>query len=42
MTYKIRMGLPETEALWNSLRTKCKDGTATKNEMLLYKNGATR
>lgn len=37
MTYKIRMGIPEMESLWLSLQAKVKDGTASKDDLLLYK-----
>ena len=37
MTYEIRMGIPEMEALWNELRQKYRDCTATKSEVQLYK-----
>ena len=36
MTYRIRLGVPEMEALWNSLRQKLADGTAGKQERALY------
>ena len=37
MGYAIRMGIPEMEELWNSLQTKFKDGTISKNDEELYK-----
>lgn len=39
MGYEIRMGIPEMEKLWNELRQKHKEGTASKVEEQLYKNG---
>lgn len=37
MGYEIRMGIPEMEKLWNELRQKHKEGTASKVEEQLYK-----
>jgi hypothetical protein len=37
MTYEIRMGIPEMEDLWNDLRRKYREGTASKEEEQLYK-----
>ena len=36
MTYRIRLGIPEMEALWNVLKQKATDGTAGKNDLALY------
>lgn len=36
MAYEIRMGIPEMEALWNDLKTKHRNGTASKKEERLY------
>ena len=37
MPYKIRLGIPEMEALWNSLEEKHRNGTAKKEDELLRK-----
>lgn len=37
MAYAIRMGIPEMEALWNSLQTAYRSGTISKSDALLYK-----
>jgi hypothetical protein len=37
MAYEIRMGIPEMEALWNDLKQKHREGTASKQEERLYK-----
>ena len=37
MPYKIRLGIPEMEALWNRLEEKHRDGTAKKEDELLRK-----
>lgn len=34
--YKIRMGVPEMEALWNDLTKQHEEGTLTKNEQQLF------
>lgn len=36
MAYEIRMGIPEMEALWNDLKTKHRNGAASKKEERLY------
>lgn len=36
MTYRIRLGIPEMEALWNGLKQKAANGTAGKNDFALY------
>jgi hypothetical protein len=35
MAYEISMGIPEMEALWNDLKQKHREGTASKQEELL-------
>lgn len=35
--YKIRMGIPEMQELWNTLEKKYKEQTANKNELKLFK-----
>lgn len=35
--FTIRMGVPEMETLWNDLIDKNRNGTATKDELRLYK-----
>ena len=35
--YRIRLGIPEMQALWDDLRSKMKTGKATKDEEQLYK-----
>ena len=30
MSYAIRMGIPEMDELWNTLKTKHRDGTISK------------
>ena len=37
MPYKIRLGIPEMEALWNRLEEKHRNGTAKKEDELLRK-----
>jgi hypothetical protein len=37
MAYEIRMGIPEMEALWNDLKQKHREDTASKQEERLYK-----
>jgi hypothetical protein len=37
MAYEIRLGIPEMENLWNKLRQKHKENTASKAEEQLYK-----
>lgn len=32
MAYEIRMGIPETDALWKDLQQKHREGTATRKE----------
>ena len=36
MEYAIRMGIPEMDELWNSLKAKHEDGTASKDEEELF------
>lgn len=36
MSYAIRMGLPEMDELWNTLKTKHRDGTISKKDEDLY------
>ena len=36
MTYRIRLGVPEMEALWNDLKQKAADGRAGKKDRALY------
>ena len=36
MTYRIRLGVPEMEALWKTLKQKMADGSAVKSERELY------
>ncbi len=36
MSYAIRMGIPEMDELWNTLKTKHRDGTISKKEEDLY------
>lgn len=36
--YTIRMGVPEMEQFWSSLVNKVDSGTASANDMKLYKN----
>ena len=38
MAFKIRMGVPEMEALWNDLSTRKQDGKLHKNEERFFKN----
>ena len=35
--FKIHMGVPEMKELWDDLKEKVKNGTATKDEKKLYK-----
>ena len=35
--YKIRMGIPQMQELWENLEKKYKEQTATKNELKLFK-----
>lgn len=37
MGYAIRMGIPEMDGLWNTLKTKHRDGTIGKKDEDLYK-----
>ena len=37
MGYAIRMGIPEMDELWNTLKTKHRDGTIGKKDEDLYK-----
>lgn len=37
MAYRIHLGIPEMEALWNDLKTKVKSGAAGKKEIKLYR-----
>ena len=37
MAFKIRMGVPEMEALWNDLSTRKRDGKLSKNETKFFK-----
>lgn len=37
MAHEIRMGIPEMDALWNNLKQKHREGTASKKEEQLYK-----
>ena len=37
MGYAIRMGIPEMDELWNTLKTKHRDGTISKKDEDLYK-----
>ena len=37
MSYAIRMGIPEMDELWNTLKTKHRDGTISKKDEDLYK-----
>ncbi len=37
MSYAIRMGIPEMDELWNTLKTKHRDGTIGKKDEDLYK-----
>lgn len=37
MSYRIRMGIPEMEDLWNTLQEKYRSGTISKKEKQLYK-----
>lgn len=37
MSFRIRMGVPEMETLWNDLQSKYRSGTIKKKEELLYK-----
>lgn len=37
MTYRIRMGIPDMEELWNRLQSSYRDGTISKREAELYK-----
>lgn len=37
MSFRIRMGVPEMETLWNDLQSKYRAGTIKKKEELLYK-----
>ena len=37
MGYAIRMGIPEMEELWNTLKTKHRDGTIGKKDEDLYR-----
>lgn len=36
MSYAIRMGIPEMDELWNTLKTKHRDGTISKKDEDLY------
>jgi len=36
-TFKIRMGVPEMEAVWNDLTTRYKQGQLSKNEQKFFK-----
>ena len=36
MTYRMRLGVPEMESLWNTLKQKMADGSAVKSERELY------
>ena len=36
MIYRIRLGVPEMEALWKTLKQKMADGSAVKSEKELY------
>lgn len=36
MSYAIRMGIPEMDELWNTLKTKHRDGTIGKKDEDLY------
>ena len=37
MSYAIRMGIPEVDELWNTLKTKHRDGTIGKKDEDLYR-----
>jgi hypothetical protein len=37
MAFEIRMGLPEMGDVWNDLKQKHREGTASKQEEQLYK-----
>ena len=37
MSFRIRMGLSEMEALWNKLQTEYRIGTISKNDAIIFK-----
>ena len=37
MSYKIRMGIPEMDDLWNKLQSDYRNGTINKKDAELYK-----
>ena len=37
MEYKIRMGIPEMEELWDTLQQKYRKGTISKKDEIIYK-----
>ena len=39
MSFAIRMGIPEMMQLWTDLSKKHVNGTISKKELSLYKNG---